>query len=214
MLGSPRCVFIAEAGVNHNGKFSIARKMIRVAARAGADFIKFQTFDPAALATETAAKVDYQKQTTGSQGRQRSMLKKLALSREDFVLLKKECKKNRIGFLSTAFDPESLEFVEKLKPSFHKVSSGDIDNIVFLRQVGSYGRPVLLSTGMASLREVKLAVETLTRTGLPRKRIVVLQCHTDYPTRPIDVNLRAMDTIRAKCRVQTGLSDHTLGITL
>jgi len=188
--------------------------MVRVAAKAGADFIKFQTFSPSALVTDVAAKVDYQKRTTGQQGRQRSMLERLELSRKDFVSIKKECQKNKIGFLSTAFDPESLKFVESLRPTFHKVSSGDVDNLAFLRQVASYGRPVLLSTGMATLWEVKSAVATLIRAGLPRQKIVVLQCHTDYPTRPDDVNLRAMDTIRENCRVRTGLSDHTQGIAV
>lgn len=207
-----RCLLIAEAGVNHNGKFSLAKKMVRAAVLAGADYIKFQTFDPQSLVTAALPKVAYQKKSSSDKVSQRKMLQKLALSRPEFLLLKRECHRQSIGFLSTAFDPESLKFVESLRPDFHKISSGDIDNIPFLRQVAHYGRPVILSTGMATLGEIQRALQTLRKAGLARSKVIILQCHTEYPTRPSEANLRAMDTLRQRFGVKTGLSDHTSGI--
>jgi len=200
--------------VNHNGSFDLAKKMIRVAAKSGADYIKFQTFDPNELTTASVAKALYQQKTTGARESQKEMLQKLCLTPNQFRSLQKECRRQGIGFLSTAFDLESLKFVESLRPEYHKISSGDIDNTPFLRQVASYGRPVILSTGMATLKEVDKAIHSLVRAGLPQRKIVVLQCHTDYPTQPADANLRVMDTIRKKSRVQSGLSDHTQGIAV
>ena len=186
--------------------------MIRVAAKTGADYIKFQTFDPAELLTAGAPKARYQKTTTGAGESQKKMLEKLCLSQTQFRFLKQECQKQKIGFLSTAFDLKSLKFIESLRPAYHKISSGDIDNIPFLRQVASYGRPVILSTGMATLKEVSKAIRALVQAGLPKRKLVVLQCHTAYPTQPADVNLRVIDTIEKKLQVRAGLSDHTQGI--
>ena len=207
-----RCLVIAEAGVNHNGSFLLAKKMIKVAVRAGADFIKFQTFDPNALVTSSVAKAGYQKINTRSTGNQQRMLAKLRLEDHHFVLLRNECRRQGVGFLSTAFDSVSLEFVESLKPEFHKISSGDIDNIPFLRQVARYGRPVILSTGMATMAEIRSALAVLLKEGLPKSKVILLQCHTEYPSQPFEINLKVMDTFRKKFGVQTGLSDHTLGI--
>jgi len=186
--------------------------MIRVAAQVGADYIKFQTFDPAELVTPQTPKAKYQQKATVAWESQRKMLEKLCLTRDQFRLLKKECLRQGIGFLSTAFDPGSLKFVESLRPDFHKISSGDIDNVPLLRQVAGYRRPVILSTGMATMREVGEAVEILIQAGLSRRKMVVLQCHTEYPTHPREANLRVMDTFSRKFSVKTGLSDHTPGI--
>ena len=186
--------------------------MIEVAAKAGADFIKFQTFDPQALATDSAPKAAYQKKATGTNGKQKNMLAKLCLTHSDYRLLKKECGKRKIGFLSTAFDPASLRFVESLKPEFHKISSGDIDNFPFLRQVAGYGRPVILSTGMATMAEIRSALFVLGKAGLPKSKIILLQCHTAYPTKDSEVNLKVMDTFQKMFRLRVGLSDHTEGI--
>lgn len=186
--------------------------MIREAARAGVDYVKFQTFNPAELTTPSAPQAAYQCKATGTRGRQRRMLEKLCLSQPEFRLLKKECRRRGIGFLSTAFDLGSLRFVESLKPDFHKISSGDIDNLPYLRAVARYGRAIILSTGMATFREIKTALMTLAKAGLPRNKITVLQCHTEYPTRPHEANLQVMDTLRKKFKVRSGLSDHTPGI--
>lgn len=207
-----KCVLIAEAGVNHNGSFTVAKKMIRVAAKVGADYIKFQTFDPVEVVTTSVAKADYQRNATGGRESQKKMLQRLCLTRDQFRLLKKECHRQGIGFLSTAFDPGSLKFVETLRPDFHKISSGDIDNVPLLRQVAGYRRPVILSTGMATLGEIRRALNTLAKTGLQRSKVTVLQCHTEYPTRPSEANLRVMDTLGQQFSVKTGLSDHTPGI--
>jgi N,N'-diacetyllegionaminate synthase len=207
-----RCLVIAEAGVNHNGSFLLAKKLIKVAVKAGADFVKFQTFDPDALVTCAVSKAGYQKKNTGNSGNQRQMLAKLYLKRRHFVCLRKECRRHGIGFLSTAFDSGSLDFVESLKPEFHKISSGDIDNIPFLRQVARYGRPVILSTGMATMNEIRSALEVLIQAGLPKRKVILLQCHTEYPSQPFEINLKVMDTFRKKFGVQAGLSDHSFGI--
>lgn len=190
----------------------MAKRMIGVAAKAGADYIKFQTFIPEKLVTADAPKAEYQRKRTGKEETQRQMLEKLCLKQNQFKKLKNECRKRGIGFLSTPFDPDSLIFVEKLRPDFHKISSGDLDNVPLLRTVARYGRPVILSTGMATIQEVEVAIKTLERAGLPRRKVIVLQCHTDYPSSPSDVNLLAMDSMRRKLRVLIGLSDHTPGI--
>ena len=207
----PSCLVIAEAGVNHNGSMRIAKKMIHTAARAGVDFVKFQVFSPTELATPSAPKANYQKITTGSAEKQQAMLAKLALGPSQFRILARTCRKEGVGFLATAFDHGSLAFVESLRPAFHKISSGDLDNYPYLRQVARYRRPVLLSTGMGTMWEVKAALRVLEQAGLSRSQVVVLQCHTEYPTRPSEANLRAMDTMRKLARVRTGLSDHVEG---
>jgi N-acetylneuraminate synthase len=207
-----RCLVVAEAGVNHNGSLAIAQKMVRAAAVAGADFVKFQVFSPTELTTPSAPKAGYQKRTTGSAEKQQAMLAKLVLGPAQFRVLARTCRKKGIGFLATAFDHGSLAFVESLRPAFHKVSSGDLDNYPYLRQVARYRRPVILSTGMGTMEEVKAALRVLEQAGLPRSRVIVLQCHTEYPSRPSETNLRAMDTIRKQAGVRVGLSDHVEGI--
>jgi len=188
--------------------------MIRVAAKSGADYIKFQTFDPSELVTAYAPRARYQQKAIGARENQKKMLQKLCLTQNQFQLLKKECRRRGIGFLSTAFDPGSLRFVESLRPDFHKISSGDIDNLPFLRQVARYRRPVILSTGMATLAEIRRALTTMSKAGLSKSKVIVLQCHTEYPSRPQEVNLRVMDTLRRKFKICSGLSDHTAGITV
>jgi N,N'-diacetyllegionaminate synthase len=207
-----RCLIIAEAGVNHNGSLVTAKKMVRAAAQAGADFVKFQTFDPDELTSDEAPKARYQSRNTKRRESQKQMLQKLALTPESFLSLKKFCRKQKIGFLSTAFDFPSLQIVDRLQPAYHKVSSGDLDNLPFLRAVARCGRPAILSTGMGNLQEVRRAVRTLQGAGLMRNQIIVLQCHSDYPTRPHDANLRVMESMRKALGVRVGFSDHTQGM--
>ena len=206
-----RVLVIAEAGVNHNGDINLAKRLIDAAADAGADAVKFQTFVAEKVVITTAAKADYQVLSTGSDDSQFDMLKKLELSPTMHEELIKHCEKREIKFLSTAFDQKSLDYLDSLELSLFKVPSGEITNLPFLHHVGSLGKPVVLSSGMASLEEVGDAIAVLERAGTVRKKITVLHCNTEYPTPMQDVNLRAMTTIRDAFGVAVGYSDHTRG---
>ena len=201
---------IAEAGVNHNGNISLAKKMILKAKEAGADYIKFQTFLPEKLVSKKAQKAEYQKQNTGSDESQLAMLKKLALSYEDFIKLKKYCNEVGVGFLSTPFDMESIDFLNSLNMDFWKIPSGEITNLPYLEKIGKTGKRVVLSTGMSEMPEIKAAVKILEENG--SNNIILLHCNTEYPTPFKDVNLLAMNTIRKELGKPVGYSDHTPGI--
>lgn len=205
---------IAEAGVNHNGSLATALALVDAAAEAGADVVKFQTFRAAELATDSAPQAEYQKRNTGNVESQLAMLKRLELSEDDHIALIERCDKKGIEFLSTAFDPGSLDFLSTLKLKRCKIPSGEATNFPFLRRIGSLGREVILSTGMCSMREVEDALRVLEESGTPRERITVLHCTTDYPAQPDDVNLRAMVSIRDAFGVRVGYSDHTQGIEI
>ncbi len=207
-----KTLIIAEAGVNHNGDMNLARKLIDVAAKTGADFVKFQTFTADKLVTKKAEKAEYQNQTTNESESQHTMLHKLELSRETHLMLIEHCKSKDIQFFSTGFDVESIDLLVELGLDRFKIPSGEITNLPYLRHVGQYGKPVILSTGMSSLDEIKMALNILEQAGTPRKRITVLHCNTEYPTPMIDVNLSAMLTIRDTLGVEVGYSDHTSGI--
>ena len=202
---------IAEAGVNHNGDVEKAVQLCRAAKEAGCDAVKFQTFKAEAVVTASASKAEYQYSTTGT-GSQLDMIRALELPWSTFLELDKECKRLGIVFLSTAFDHVSLAKLDALEVPIHKIASGEITNLPYLRQVGRYGRPVILSTGMATLGEIEAALEVLEQAGTQRDRITVLHCNTEYPTPMADVNLRAMLTIRDAFGVAVGYSDHTEGI--
>jgi N,N'-diacetyllegionaminate synthase len=207
------CYIIAEAGVNHNGSLETAKALIDAAADAGADAVKFQTFKADKLVTGTAAKADYQKGSGESGESQHAMLRKLELSDEAHRELIDHCRSRGIQFLSTAFDPASAGFLDSLALPFAKIPSGEITNLPHLRQTARSGSPVILSTGMATLGEVEAALEVLVAEGIARESITVLQCHTDYPTKFEDANLRAMQTMAAAFPgVRIGYSDHTRGI--
>lgn len=201
---------IAEAGVNHNGSFVVAKKMVDVAKEAGVDYIKFQTFVPKNLVSRFAEKAEYQKKTTGAGESQLQMLEKLALSNEEYWKLKEYCNQIGIGFISTPFDLESIDFLEKFDMDFWKVPSGEITNLPYLEAIGKTHRKVIMSTGMCDIDEIKDAIEVLEKNGA--KDIVLLHCNTQYPTPYEDVNLFAMNTIKQECGKQIGYSDHTLGI--
>ncbi|CAM4239782.1 N-acetylneuraminate synthase [Gillisia hiemivivida] len=203
---------IAEAGVNHNGSLENAKKLVEVAAEAGADFVKFQTFKTELNLTKNAKKAGYQEKSTGVGESQYDMVKKLELSYDEFLLVKKHCDSHGIKFLSTGFDSPSLEFLETLSPEFYKIPSGEITNLPYLRKIASFGRNVIMSTGMANIQEVKNAFEVLRNEGLSEDQISIIHCNTEYPTPMEDVNLRAMLNIKEKLGVQVGYSDHTLGI--
>ena len=207
-----KTLIIAEAGVNHNGDMNMARRLIDVAADAGADWVKFQTFKADQLVTKKAEKASYQNQATGSSESQHSMISKLELSREMHNELIEHCKSRGIKFFSTGFESESLDLLMELGLDYFKIPSGEITNLPYLRHIGQYGKPVILSTGMSTLDEIENALKVLEQEGTSRERITVLHCNTEYPTPMIDVNLRAMLTIRDTFGVQVGYSDHTLGI--
>jgi len=205
-------LIIAEAGVNHNGSVATAKKMIDVATEAGADLVKFQTFKAHKLVTITAKNENYQKKQTDKSESQLEMLKKLELDRSAHTELINWCKQKKIQFLSTAFDHESIELLGDLNIPFLKIPSGELTNLPYLRHVGRMGKPVIMSTGMATLQETRGAMNVLLDSGVKKKVITVLQCNTEYPTPMEDVNLQAMLTIRDELGVSVGYSDHTLGI--
>lgn len=202
-------VIIAEAGVNHNGSLSIAKKMVDAAKQAGADYIKFQTFVSKNLVSHYASKADYQKKKTG-EDTQLSMLQKLELSFDDFLELKEYCEKKEIGFLSTPFDLDSISFLDSLHMDFWKIPSGEVTNLPYLEIIGKTGKRVVMSTGMCELQEVEDAMCVLRKSGT--KDITLLHCNTEYPTPFEDVNLLAMCQMREKWKISVGYSDHTVGI--
>jgi len=205
-------LIIAEAGVNHNGDMELATRLIDVAADAGADLVKFQTFTAERLATQSAPKADYQNQTTDRVESQFAMLKQLELSMQMHEVLIAHCQQRNIGFFSTGFDIQSLDYLASLGAERFKIPSGEITNLPYLRHVGGFGKPVILSTGMATLGEIEAALEVLEAAGTSRTQITVLHCNTEYPTPIQDVNLRAMCSIRDAFGVAVGYSDHTAGI--
>lgn len=206
-----RTVIIAEAGVNHNGSLEIAKKLIDAASRAGANYVKFQTFDPKKIVTRSAEMAGYQKENLGRDESQEEMLEKIALKQEDFISLAEYCKEVGIGFLSTPFDIESIYFLNNLQ-SIWKVPSGEITNYPYLLEIAKTGKEVILSTGMSTLDEVEDAVGVLKSNGTCK--ITLLHCTTEYPAPFADVNLRAMNTLKDKFGLETGYSDHTKGIEI
>ncbi len=205
-----RVIIIAEAGVNHNGSMELAKKMVVAAKEAGADYIKFQTFIPKKLVSRFAEKAEYQKKTTGEEQSQLQMLEKLALTQPDFVELKAYCKEVGIGFISTPFDLESIDFLDKLDMDFWKLPSGEVTNLPYLEKLARTGRKIVMSTGMCEMDEIQDAIKILEANG--SKDITVLHCNTEYPTPFADVNLLAMKEMEEILKKPIGYSDHTVGI--
>jgi N,N'-diacetyllegionaminate synthase len=213
-LNSTHTIIIAEAGVNHNGSISTAKKMIDVAAEAGADYVKFQTFTAETLVTADAEKAKYQQNLTDNNESQFDMIKKLELDLDAHEELIRYCNEKGIQFLSTAFDLASIDLLQELCIPLFKIPSGEITNLPYLRRIGGIPKPIILSTGMATMKEIRDALKILEESGSPRDKIIVLHCNTEYPTPMGDVNLKAMLTIRNELSVQVGYSDHTLGIEI
>jgi len=207
-----RVFIIAEAGVNHNGNVKIAKKMIDAAVLAGADAIKFQSFKTEKMISKSAPKAAYQKKKTGDKESQFDMIKKLELDEKAHSELISYCKRKGILFLSTPFDFESIELLDKFGLEIFKIPSGEIINLPYLRKVGSLKKRIIMSSGMANLKEIKDALDVLTKAGTQKKNITVLHCNTEYPTPFEDVNLLAMVTIKDAFKVRVGYSDHTSGI--
>lgn len=228
---------IAEAGVNHNGSIDLARRLVDIAAESGADAVKFQSFRADKLATSRAAKADYQVINTGSEGLQSDMLRRLELSESDHDILVAHCRDRHICFMSTAFDMDSLAYLGATDVPAIKIPSGDITYGPMLLAAARLGKPMIVSTGMATLADIENALSViafgLTRAGLPngrsaleaarfsdegrmalRRTVTLLHCVTQYPAEPVSVNLRAMDTMATAFGLPVGYSDHTLGVAV
>lgn len=209
-----KTLIIAEAGVNHNGDIQLAKKLIDIAADAGADLVKFQTFSADRLVTQSALKAEYQVVATDKTESQHEMLRKLELTESMHHELIAHCALKGIGFFSTGFDIESIDMLVTFGQELFKIPSGEITNLPYLQHIGKLGKEVILSTGMSSMDEIESAINVLESSGTPRVRITVLHCTTAYPAPMSDVNLNAMQSIRSKFGVNVGYSDHTLGIEI
>jgi len=207
--GQP-CFIIAEAGVNHNGQIELARRLVDAAVEAGADAVKFQTFKAERLVTEEAPKAAYQQKTTGSEESQQAMLRRLELSEEAHRELLAYCRERGVLFMSSPFDEERADFLERLGVAVFKIPSGELTNLPFLEHVARKGKPMIVSTGMSHLEEVKAAVEATEKAG--NRQVVLLHCLSNYPADPAEANLRAMRTMLAALDQPVGYSDHTPGI--
>lgn len=208
----PNTTIIAEAGVNHNGCLATAKLMVDAASEAGADYIKFQTFNAETLVTSTAEKANYQKRPGQPNQSQYEMLKQLELDRSSQEALVEYCRTKSAKFVSSAFDIDSIDLLAELNIPFFKIPSGEITNLNYLRYVGRLNKPIVMSTGIATLDEVKSALNILFDCGIQRDDITVLHCNTEYPTPMCDVNLKAMTTMRDELGVAVGCSDHSVGI--
>lgn len=197
---------IAEAGVNHNGSLDIAFRLIDKAKEIGADCVKFQTFKAEQIVTASSPKAAYQLKVTDVQESQFDMLKKLELQKEDFKKLKDYCHTQQIDFMSTPYNFEDADLLNDIGVDTFKIASGQVAELPFLKYVAAFGKKMIVSTGMANMKEVTAAVNAMRKTG--NNNIVILQCNTDYPSKTEDVNLLAMLTMRDKLKVQVGYSCH------
>jgi N,N'-diacetyllegionaminate synthase len=209
---SNKTLIIAEAGVNHNGDMLLAKQLIDIAAKAGADLVKFQTFDANRLVTLAAKKADYQKLVTDSSESQYEMLKRLELTEDQHLELIAHCEMRKIGFLSSGFDIESINLLSNLGISCFKIPSGEITNLPYLRHIGELRKKIILSTGMSTLGDIEAALNVLEYAGTPRTNITLLHCTTEYPAPMVEINLRAMQSMHSAFGTAVGYSDHTKGI--
>jgi N,N'-diacetyllegionaminate synthase len=208
-----KVIIIAEAGVNHNGDIEFAKRLIDVAATAGVDYVKFQTFNSDDLVSKVAKKADYQiENTRDSTESQLEMLKKLELSHDQHQELITYCKKKNISFFSSAFDLDSLAFLSELGLSMVKIPSGEITNLPYLRKAATLFSEVIISSGMSTMKEISDALNVFIQSGIPKEKITILHCNTEYPTPMQHVNLQAMLSIQKEFAVNVGYSDHTLGM--
>ncbi len=206
-------IIIAEAGVNHNGNLDNALQMVEAAKQAGADYIKFQTFKADCLVTPDGETAEYQKNNCDADS-QLEMLRSLELSFDDFKTIAMYCKELEIGFLSTPFDKESIDFLASLGVDFMKIPSGEITNLPYLRRIASTGIPTIISTGMSTNDDIAKALDVFFKEGYTAEKLTLLHCNTEYPTPMEDVNLKAMVTMHEMFGIPTGYSDHTRGIEI
>lgn len=210
-----KVLIIAEAGVNHNGDIELAKEMVDIADEAGADIIKFQTYNSEKLVTKMTPKAQYQIKNTNDCNTQYEMIKQLELSKNEFCQLFKYCENKKINFLSSPFDNDSIEFLAELGVEAFKIPSGDITNLPYLRKIREYKKDIIMSTGMANIGEIETALDVLSYNEDSYKNIAVLHCNTEYPTPIKDVNLKAIQTIKSAFPgLIIGYSDHTEGIEI
>lgn len=205
-----KTLIIAEAGVNHNGSLELAKELALKAKEAGADIVKYQTVDLDSLVSKSAQMAEYQKENTGKNESQKEMLSKILLTYDEFVELDKYCKEIGIHFLSTPFDLKSIDFLQGLGCNLWKIPSGEITNYPYLKAIAMTGKPIILSTGMSTMKEIEECIAVLKANGA--NKITLLHCTTQYPTPFDDVNLRAMESLRNEFGYNVGYSDHTRGI--
>lgn len=211
---SPKVTIIAEAGVNHNGNFELARKMIFKAKESGADYVKFQTAVPELVMAASAPKAEYQLTTTGKEESQLEMAKAIHLPLKAYAELKTICDQAGIRFLSTPFDLVSIDLLHSIGMDLWKIPSGEITNYPYLKKIAALGQPVILSTGMSTLDEIAAAVDLLTAGGIKPEELTLLHCTTEYPAPYADINLRAMQQMKERFGLPVGYSDHSEGITI
>ena len=209
-----KITIIAEAGVNHNGDLNLAKKLVQEAAYAGADYVKFQSFDTEDIVTKDAKQASYQEKNTKTKQSQYDMLKKLELDKKAHIELIKECEKCGINFLSTAFDLKNIELLNELGLEIFKIPSGEITNLPYLKAIAKLNKKVFMSTGMSNLAQIQEALDILCKYGTKRKNITLLHCNTQYPTPFEDANLKAMLTLKEAFKLDVGYSDHTQGISV
>lgn len=207
-----KTIIIAEAGVNHNGNISLALKLVDIAAKSKADYVKFQSFIASELVQKKLGLAKYQKENLKNIKSQYNLLKRLELSELDHLKILKRCKKRKIKFLSSPFDIKSIQLLKKLNMTLFKIPSGEITNIPYLKKIGSLKKKIILSTGMASIKEIKKAIKILISSGTKKKNITVLHCSTEYPAKLENLNLLSIPLIKKKFNIDVGYSDHSLGL--
>ena len=207
-----KTIIIAEAGINHNGSFKLAKKLVDVAAKSGADYVKFQTFKTESLLLKKTPKAPYQKKNTLNSLSAFDMGKSFELSEKKHIELKNYCKKKNIKYLTTFHDLDSLKSYKKFDLDFIKIASGDINNLPYLEEVSKIKKKTILSTGLSNFKDIKNALKILTKNKLKKKDLILLQCNSAYPTPTEDVNLNCMAEMKKKFKVEIGFSDHTEGI--
>lgn len=209
---SKHVIIIAEAGVNHNGDYELAKQLVIKAKEAGVDYVKFQTAKPELVISKFAEMAEYQKENTGKVESQLEMCKKIHLKLEDYKPLKAFCEEVGVKFISTPFDLVSIDVLEELNMDFWKIPSGEVTNYPYLVKIAKTHRPVIMSTGMCEIYEIRDALKILLDNGLTKEQISLLHCNTEYPTPYQDVDLKAMYDLINEFGLRTGYSDHTVGI--
>ena len=207
-----KTLIIAEAGVNHNGNINLALKMVDIAARAKADFVKFQTYYTDDLVQKKVGLAKYQEKNLKGVSSQYKLLKKFELSISDHLKIIKRCKKKKIKFLSSPFDLKSIDLLKKLKLNLFKIPSGEITNIPYLRKIGALKKKIILSTGMSNTEEIKKAIKTIISSGTKKKNLTVLHCSSEYPAEKNNLNLLSIPLMKKKFNINVGYSDHSLGL--